>query len=109
MKLSEVLQGLKFEVLQGSTGISFHDIRNDSRKVQPGDLFFCISGAVSDGHKYVEDVAEKGAAVIVVEKPVAVPDTVTVIRVENTRYAMGMISSAFYGKPSEKQIGRAHV
>ena len=102
MKLSEVLQGLKFEVLQGSTGISFHDIRNDSRKVQPGDLFFCISGAVSDGHKYAQDVAEKGAAVIVVEKPVAVPDTVTVIRVENTRYAMGMISSAFYGKPSEK-------
>ncbi len=102
MKLSEVLQGLKFEVLQGSTGISFHDIRNDSRKVQPGDLFFCISGAVSDGHKYVQDVAEKGAAVIVVEKPVAVPDTVTVIQVENTRYAMGMISSAFYGKPSEK-------
>ena len=102
MKLSEVLQGLKFEVLQGSTGISFHDIRNDSRKVQPGDLFFCISGAVSDGHKYVQDVAEKGATVIVVEKPVAVPDTVTVIRVENTRYAMGMISSAFYGNPSEK-------
>ncbi len=102
MKLSEVLQGLKFEVLQGSTGISFRDIRNDSRKVQPGDLFFCISGAVSDGHKYVQDVAEKGAAVIVVEKPVAVPDTVTVIRVENTRYAMGMISSAFYGNPSEK-------
>ena len=102
MKLSEVLQGLKFEVLQGSTGISFHDICNDSRKVQPGDLFFCISGAVSDGHKYVQDVAEKEAAVIVVEKPVAVPDTVTVIRVENTRYTMGMISSAFYGKPSEK-------
>lgn len=102
MKLSEVLQGLKFEVLQGSTGISFRDIRNDSRKVQPGDLFFCISGAVSDGHKYVQEVAEKGAAVIVVEKPVAVPDTVTVIRVENTRYAMGMISSAFYGNPSEK-------
>lgn len=107
MKLSEVLQGLKFEVLQGSTGISFRDIRNDSRKVQPGDLFFCISGAVSDGHKYVQEVAEKGAAVIVVEKPVAVPDTVTVIRVENTRYAMGMISSAFYGNPSEnlKVIG----
>ena len=102
MKLSEVLQGLKFEVLQGNTGISFHDIRNDSRKVQPGDLFFCISGAVSDGHKYVQEVAEKGAAVIVVEKPVTVPDTVTVIRVENTRYAMGMISSAFYGNPSEK-------
>ena len=102
MKLSEVLQGLNIEVLQGSTDISFHDIRNDSRKVQPGDLFFCISGAVSDGHKYAQDVADKGAAVIIVEKPVTVPDTVTVIRVDNTRYAMGMISSAFYGNPSEK-------
>lgn len=102
MKLSEVLQGLNIEVLQGSTDISFNDIRNDSRKVQPGDLFFCISGAVSDGHKYAQDVADKGAAVIIVEKPVTVPDTVTVIRVDNTRYAMGMISSAFYGNPSEK-------
>ena len=102
MKLSQVLQGLNFEVLQGNTDISFHDIRNDSRKVQPGDLFFCISGAVSDGHKYAQDVAKKGAAVIVVEKSVTVPDAVTVIRVDNTRYAMGMISSAFYGNPSEK-------
>ena len=71
-------------------------------KVQPGDLFFCISGAESDGHTYAEDVAAKGAAVIVVEKPVNVPDTVTVIRVKSTRYAMGKISSAFYGNPSEK-------
>ena len=66
------------------------------------DLFFCISGAVSDGHTYAEDVAAKGAAVIVVEKPVNVPDAVTVIRVDSTRYAMGKISSAFYGNPSEK-------
>ena len=47
-------------------------------------------------------MAAKGAAVIVVEKPVNVPDTVTVIRVKSTRYAMGKISSAFYGNPSEK-------
>ena len=102
MKLLEVLQGLDYEVLKGNTDTEIREIQNDSRKVQPGDLFFCISGAVSDGHTYAEDVAAKGAAVIVVEKPVNVPDTVTVIRVKSTRYAMGKISSAFYGNPSEK-------
>ena len=102
MKLLEVLQGLDYEVLKGNTDTEIREIQNDSRKVQLGDLFFCISGAVSDGHTYAEDVAAKGAAVIVVEKPVNVPDTVTVIRVKSTRYAMGKISSAFYGNPSEK-------
>ena len=102
MKLLEVLQGLDYEVLKGNTDTEIREIQNDSRKVQPGDLFFCISGAVSDGHTYAEDVAAKGAAVIVVEKPVNVPDAVTVIRVDSTRYAMGKISSAFYGNPSEK-------
>ena len=102
MKLSEVLQGLTYEVLQGNADVEIREIQNDSRKVETGDLFFCITGAVSDGHKYAEDVAKKGASVLVVEKPVPVPDTVTVIRVESTRYAMGMISSAFYGNPSGK-------
>ena len=102
MKLSEVLQGLTYEVLQGNADVEIREIQNDSRKVETGDLFFCITGAVSDGHKYAEDVAKKGAGVLVVEKPVPVPDTVTVIRVESTRYAMGMISSAFYGNPSGK-------
>lgn len=102
MKLSEILQGLSYQILQGSEDTEIKNIRNDSRKVEPGDLFFCIMGAVSDGHQYAEEVAKKGAAVIVVEKSVNVPESVTVICVESTRYAMGVISSAFYGKPSEK-------
>ena len=48
MKLLEVLQGLDYEVLKGNTDTEIREIQNDSRKVQPGDLFFCISGAVSD-------------------------------------------------------------
>ena len=52
MKLLEVLQGLDYEVLKGNTDTEIREIQNDSRKVQPGDLFFCISGAVSDGHTY---------------------------------------------------------
>ena len=102
MRLSVLLEGLTYEVVQGNTEVEVSGIKNDSRRVQPGDLFFCISGAVSDGHKYAQDVAAKGASVIVCEKDVQVPETVTVVRVESSRYAMGKISSAFYGKPSEQ-------
>lgn len=102
MRLSVLLEGLTYEVVQGNTEVEVRGIKNDSRRVQPGDLFFCISGAVSDGHKYAQDVAAKGASVIVCEKDVQVPETVTVVRVESSRYAMGKISSAFYGKPSER-------
>lgn len=102
MRLSVLLEGLTYEVVQGNTEVEVSGIQNDSRRVQPDDLFFCISGAVSDGHKYAQDVAAKGASVIVCEKDVQVPETVTVVRVESSRYAMGKISSAFYGKPSEQ-------
>ena len=102
MRLSVLLEGLTYEVVQGNTEVEVRGIKNDSRRVQPGDLFFCISGAVSDGHKYAQDVAAKGASVIVCEKDVQLPETVTVVRVESSRYAMGKISSTFYGKPSEQ-------
>ncbi len=102
MKLSQLLEELQYEVLQGNTDVEITGIQNDSRKVEPGNLFFCITGAVSDGHKYAGDVAEKGAAALLVERDVDVPETVTVIKVKSTRYAMGMVSSAFYEHPSRK-------
>lgn len=102
MKLSELIIGLDYEVLQGNIDTDVNNIHNDSRNVQEGDLFFCISGAVSDGHKYAEDVAKKGATVIVVEKNIEIPTEVTVIKVKSTRYAMGMISSRYYGEPSKR-------
>ncbi len=101
MKLFELISSLDYQVLQGSIDIDVNNIQNDSRKVSHGDLFFCITGAVSDGHSYVDDVASKGAAVVLVEKEVEAPEQVTVIKVKSTRYAMGIISSKFYGEPSK--------
>ena len=102
MKLFELLAGIDYEILQGSTDVEITGIYNDSRKVTRGGLFFCIVGAVTDGHTYAADVAEKGAAAIIVERDIQVPDSVSVIRVKSGRYAMGMVSSAYYGNPSGK-------
>ena len=102
MRLTQLLERLRYELSQGSDEINVTELINDSRKVTEGSVFVCISGAVSDGHAYAGDVAEKGAAALVVEKDVDVPENVTVIRVEDTRYALALMSAAYFGYPAEK-------
>ncbi len=102
MKLSELLKGLDAKILQGPADPEVTDVVNDSRKVSEGALFLCVKGAVSDGHQYAEAAAAQGAAVLVVEDPVHVPETVTVVQVKNSRYAMALIAAAYYGHPADK-------
>lgn len=102
MKLSQLLERLEYEVIQGSDQIEISALINDSRKVEKGTAFVCISGAVSDGHTYISDVAAKGAAAVIVEKDVEVPEKMTVIKVADTRYALALMSAAYFGYPAEK-------
>lgn len=73
-----------------------------SRNVEEGSLFFCIKGAVTDGHKYIPDVVAKGAKVLVVQDEIEAPQDVTVIQVDDTRYAMALISAAWFGYPARE-------
>ncbi len=104
MVLKDLLKKIEFTLIQGSLDTEVLDVCNDSRKVTKGSLFFCITGAVFDGHQYINDVVDKQASVLLVEKDVDVSrcSDVTVIKVDSTRYAMGMICAAFYGEPSSK-------
>lgn len=106
-RLSELLEKLTYEQIQGTkeiTGIRIAAVTYDSRKVEAGSLFICIEGANFDGHSAAAEAAEKGAAALVVSRPVALPESAqtTVILVENTRYAMAFISAAWFGYPAEK-------
>lgn len=102
MRLTDLLERLEYEVVQGSEKAEVTELTNDSRKVVPGSAFVCISGAVSDGHAYVKEVAEKGAKAVIVEKQVEAPDGVTVIHVDDTRYALALMSAAYFGYPAEQ-------
>ncbi len=59
MKLDKLLERLDYTVVQGSDSTEVTTLINDSRKVEEGSVFVCISGAVSDGHKYAKEVVEK--------------------------------------------------
>jgi len=52
------------------TGIFFHDIAYDSRKVKPGDLFIALSGECVDGHDFIADAEQAGAVALLISRPV---------------------------------------
>lgn len=102
MKLGSLLEGLDFTCVRGNPEAEVTGIVYDSRKVKKGCLFVCIKGIRFDSHECALQVAKAGAAVLVTEKEVEVKSGITVIRVENTRYAMAYIAAAWYGHPAEK-------
>jgi len=102
MFLKQLLEKLEYSCVQGTLEKEITAVVYDSRKVVEGCLFICIEGANFDGHSVAGEVAAKGASVLVTSKPVEVENDVTVIQVENTRYAMAFISAAWFGHPAEK-------
>lgn len=104
MKLSDLLEHLTYECVQGSVDREITEVVNDSRKACPGCLFLCIEGAKFDGHSAAAAVTEQGAAALITSKPVegTAGRDVTVIRVKDTRYAMAFISAAWFGHPAKK-------
>ncbi len=103
MKLSELLQSIDHTVLQGGnpeiTGLAY-----DSRKVTDGAAFVCLKGYTSDGHRYAASAVEKGAAALVISDDLDtdVPETVAVVKVDDTRAALALMSAAFFGNPAEE-------
>lgn len=102
MKLSQLLERLEYEVITGSSDTEISTLINDSRKVEQKSVFVCITGAVSDGHTYVQEVFSKGASAVIVEKEVETPEGLTVIRVDDTRYALALMSASYFGYPAEQ-------
>ena len=102
--LRELLVGIDYECIRGTLDREVADIIYDSRKVVPGSMFICISGAIVDGHTFAAEAVKGGAEVLVVEKEVEVPENVdvTVIMVRDTHYAMAFVSAAFFGHPAEE-------
>ena len=100
--LKKLLERLDYQCVQGNPDIEISHLIYDSRKAGKDDLFVCIKGTAVDGHKFVGEVAQKGAAAIVVQEDVEAPEGVTVIKVEDTRYALALLSAAYFDHPAEK-------
>lgn len=94
LELAEAAPGL----IHRSGNAEITGLAHDSRAVNPGDLFFCVPGDNHDGHDFAADALERGAAGLVVERPLDLD--CPQLQTNSVRRAMGPISSVFYGHPS---------
>src|SRR4051812_18307601 len=93
MRLADLVPGAEADV--DVTGLAL-----DNRLVEPGTLFFCVRGFTRDGHDFAPDAISRGAAALVVERPLGlgVPE----VRVESVRAAMAPIAARFHGDPTAR-------
>lgn len=101
MQLKDLISNIDYRQIIGDTDTEITGLVYDSRKVNPGDLFFCIKGFEVDGHDFAYNAEESGAVAIVVEN-IQPNLSATQIVVDDSRIAMAQISSAFFGHPTRK-------
>ena len=103
MKLNDLLHALDNVEVLGSTEVEIHSIHHDSRKVDYGSLFIAVKGFMSNGNDYIPTAVHKGAAAVMTDSDVTVTD-VPVVRVQDARKAMALVSNRFYGNPQDLLI-----
>jgi UDP-N-acetylmuramoyl-L-alanyl-D-glutamate--2,6-diaminopimelate ligase len=88
------------ELLGEGPGVEIGGLAYDNREVRPGTLFFCVPGFTRDGHDFAPDAVERGAAALVVARPLelGVPE----VRVDDVRAAMARAAARFYGDPTAR-------
>ncbi len=94
MRLSELFE-IYFENDAEITGIAF-----DTSEVKRGDLFFCLYGNTRDGHEFLPEAFEKGAAAAVVEREQQIP--IRQIVVPDTRHTLAITAKKFYGHVADR-------
>ncbi|WP_010097810.1 Mur ligase family protein [Ornithinibacillus scapharcae] len=101
MQLRELLNAIELVNKTEVEEIAIEKISYHSQQVTQGDLFVCIKGYKTDGHKYLKDAESRGAAAAVVEEiqeGIDIPQYV----VTDSRIALAKLGAKFYGKPSSK-------
>ncbi|MFV2006437.1 MAG: UDP-N-acetylmuramoyl-L-alanyl-D-glutamate--2,6-diaminopimelate ligase [Longimicrobiales bacterium] len=97
--VAEVLRaaGLIQEI-HGSEDVALHGATQDSRDVEPGDLFLAWKGDRHDAHDFVGTAAETGAVAAVVERPVA-EAKIPQLQVSDGRRSAALAADVVMGSP----------
>ena len=104
VSLTDLAERLRADDLlldDGGATATLSGIADDSRHVQPGDLFCAWAGTTLDAHEFVPAAVAAGAAALLVERPargVAVPQ----LRVRDGRRAAAVAASAFFDDPQRR-------
>ncbi|WP_253273969.1 UDP-N-acetylmuramoyl-L-alanyl-D-glutamate--2,6-diaminopimelate ligase [Flammeovirga sp. OC4] len=102
-KISELLKGIEYDLVQGDLNQEVTGIELDSRKLQDGNLFVAIKGNVMDAHQFIPKAIDLGAKTVLIEDiPEELHEGINYIKVNSTAQSVGLLASNYYDNPSEK-------
>ena len=109
MELKSILSGLQNLKAKGNLEIDIKGIKNNSKDIKENDMFVAIKGFDTNGHEWILEAIENGAKAILAQEAdinkellKEIPEDVTLILTDNTRYALAICACNFYGNPSKK-------
>jgi UDP-N-acetylmuramoyl-L-alanyl-D-glutamate--2,6-diaminopimelate ligase len=105
MRLDAVLAGIEYECPPEKAEIDIGQVRYDSRRVEPGDLFVCISGQMADGNDFIPEALRRGAAALLTDQAPLLPadaPEVAVVLTADCRLALAQAAANLYGEPSRE-------
>ena len=103
MLISHLFNVIEYSTICGdadTTDVS--GIEYDSRKASAGDLFVCLVGAKTDGHRYAEKAYNNGCRAFLCTRSIDLPSDAYVAVTGDTRAALAVISARFFGNPADK-------
>jgi murE/murF fusion protein len=101
MTLRQLIDGLAGARLIGDAGTDVRAVREDSRKVEKGDVFVAVKGMRSDGNAFISSAIERGAAAVVIEAHADPTLKVPQIVVPSTAKALGALVARSLGDPAK--------
>ncbi len=108
LPLIELLGSLSWHSANELPDVLVTGLTSDSREIGPGMVFVALAGLRVDGHQYVGQAASNGCAAVVVEAghgvDLACCDTVPIIEVGDSRWALAELAAAFYGFPAKNMV-----
>ena len=105
MTVAQLMAALNGQVAiveqRGALDRTVTSVTDDSRAIASGSLFIAVKGERVDGHRFVAQAAQAGAAAIVAQESVEA-GSLPFVKVADSRKALGFIGSRFYGDPSAR-------
>lgn len=115
MRAECLFTGIRYDIVCGSLDRSIVDIVDDSRHVIKGSVFICRKGSVTDGHSFIHEAIDRGAAGIIVtcESFNAEAEclynvwsgsesAIFIVKIYDCRYSIGRLCNNFWDFPSKK-------
>ena len=102
MKLSRLIEGIPIEGRLNFRDVEVAGVSSDSRSIRSDYCFVAVRGHRVDGHEFALQAAERGASVLVVERPIETSNPVLLVK--DSSLAASLLAKRFYGDPASRLV-----